>query len=123
MNKITYYHGAIDRQNTGNSLNAIDRWRTGDVKTLLGGVGMNLIDSTVLIASGLLTDSAQEFVVMIVCHDEAIKHSRSNGSFSQTSILFFARSNLEVSKNRTCHRAPKFVLLLSRFDLKARKMK
>lgn len=79
---------------------------------------MNLIDSAILIAPRLLTNLAQEFVVMVVCHNEAIKHSGTNGSFSQTSILFLARSNLEVGKNWTCYRTLKFVLPLSRCDLK-----
>ena len=83
---------------------------------------MNLKDSTVLIASGLLTNLAQEFVVVVVCDDEAIKHSWPKGSFSQTSILFLARSNLEVGKNWTCYRTLKFVLPLSRCDLKHKKM-
>lgn len=78
---------------------------------------MNLEDTTVLVTAGLLTNTAQDFVVVVVRHDESIKNSSPNSKFSNSRIRFLTGCNLEMSENWTTDWAPKFVLPRGIFDL------
>lgn len=117
----TYDSDIVNQQHAGDSFDTINSRWTGDVEAIFGRIGMNLEDITVLMAAGLLTDSTQDFVVVVVRHDETIEHIRTESSFGDRGKRFHAGGDLEVGENWSNHRALEFVVSLGLPDLQTLK--
>jgi hypothetical protein len=113
VNKTIEYNIVINRQYRRNRLNAFSSWRARNA--VPGGNG-DPEYTTVLLASGILTDLAQDFRVGIVRHNKLVEDITKSG-LGNLGEVFFPGDNFQAGSDGTKHWTAKLPTAAGLFHL------